>query len=192
MAAAEPFDLVILDINLPGMDGFEFLQTFRKKSDTPVIIVSARESDEDMVMGLGVGADEFVVKPFAPKVLVARVRAHLRRNRMQTRKIFRFGAFTLEPEGYVLLKNRERVEISSREFEVLRCLAVNAGKAMLPAEIFEHVWRQEYGDLASVAVYIRRIRSKIEEDPQNPTFIQTIHGRGYRFNPEVIEEGRAP
>lgn len=182
------YDLIILDINLPGMDGFEFLQVFRKKNDTPVIIVSARESDEDVVMGLGIGADEFVVKPFAPKVLVARVRAHLRRNRMQVRKVYRFGGYTLDPESYVLTKNGERVTLSSKEFEVLRGLVTNAGRVMLPEEIFKEVWQQEYGDLASVAVYIRRVRSKIEEDPQNPLFIQTIHGKGYRFNPDTLEE----
>ncbi|TFG61425.1 MAG: response regulator transcription factor [Spirochaetales bacterium] len=191
LAGKNRYDLIILDINLPGMDGFEFLQAFRKNNDTPVIIVSARESDEDVVLGLGIGADEVVIKPFAPKVLVARVRAHLRRNRLQARKVYRFGGYTMDPEGYVLFKGSERIVLSSKEFEVLRSLVTRAGKAMLPAEIFGEVWQKEYGDLASVAVYIRRIRAKIEEDPQNPLFVQTIHGKGYRFNPDTLEEGPA-
>jgi len=186
----EAFDLIILDINLPGMDGFEFLQQFRYKDKTPVIIVSAREADEDIVMGLGIGADEFVTKPFTPRVLTARVRALLRRSNLyseEKREIFTFDDFTLDYEGYLLKENSTPVSISTREFEVLRFLVKNCGTAFTPDEIYEAVWNQEFGDITAVAVYIQRIRKKIEKDYHNPAYIKTIHGKGYRFEKDVLK-----
>lgn len=159
---AESYDLIILDINLPGMDGFEFLQILRKKSNIGVIILSAREADEDVVLGLGLGADEFVTKPFAPKVLVARVRALLRRFKNGTGIVdkINFGPFTMDPDGYSVMNGENHVVFSSKEFEVLKFLILNAGKAFTPEEIYHHVWGQEFGDITSVAVYIQRIRKK--------------------------------
>jgi DNA-binding response OmpR family regulator len=183
---AEGAELVILDINLPGMDGFEFLQSFRRESSIPVIIISAREADEDIVMGLGVGADEFVSKPFAPRVLVARVRAMLRRTSTPNPRTVSFGPYVMDMEGYCLLRDGARIVISTREFEVLRHLVTHPGVAMTPDEIYRGVWGDVYGDLTAVAVYIRRLRQKIEEDPARPRYLQTIHGRGYRFNPESL------
>jgi len=186
---ARAFDLVVLDVNLPGMDGFEFLQRFRASSRLPVIIVSARETDEDIVMGLGAGADEFVVKPFSPKVLAARVRALLRRASEAAdaaRAIVRFGRFSLDVEGYLLRRDNERIPLSAKEFDVLTCLVSRAGKPLSPEAIYDAVWKNRYGDLTTVAVYIQRLRRKIEEDPQAPRWIETVHGAGYRFNPEGI------
>ncbi len=188
---SETFDLIILDINLPGMDGFDFVQELRKTSSTPVIIVSAREADEDIVMGLGIGADEFVTKPFAPKVLVARIRALLRRVRDGSTTVVRFGPFQLDVNGYTLTRDGERVVLSSKEFEVLRHLALHPGRAMSPHQIYSEVWQNEFGDVTSVAVYIRRIRQKIEDDPRRPLYVQTIHGSGYRFNPKTMQIGGA-
>ncbi|NOY09804.1 MAG: response regulator transcription factor [Spirochaetes bacterium] len=214
------YDLVILDINLPGMDGFEFLQRFRKDYSTPVIIVSAREADEDIVMGLGIGADEFVVKPFSPRVLAARVRAILRRTRSSKssgsssesswslkgdepeRAVIGFGAYILDLDGYILKKKRKdtpgskiggcdslkrtggykRIPLSMREFEVLKYLALNEGKALSPEKIYNSVWGNRFGDLTAVAVYIRRLRKKIEDNPAEPCFLETVRGKGYRFN----------
>ena len=183
---SEGAELVLLDINLPGMDGFEFLQTFRRDSSVPVIIISAREADEDIVMGLGIGADEFVTKPFAPRVLVARVRAMLRRGQTPKPKIVAFGPYVMDLEGYSLVKDGRRVVISTREFEVLRHLVTHPGIAMTPDDIYKGVWGSVFGDLTAVAVYVRRLRQKIEEDPANPRFLLTIHGRGYRFNAEAV------
>ena len=183
------FDLIILDINLPGMDGFDFVQKLRRTRATPVIIVSAREADEDIVMGLGMGADEFVTKPFAPKVLVARIRALLRRVRDGSTSMVRFGPFQLDVNGYSLTRDGERVVLSSKEFEVLRHLVLHPGHAMSPHQIYSDVWQNEFGDISSVAVYVRRIRQKIEADPRRPLYVQTIHGSGYRFNPELITTG---
>jgi two-component system response regulator RegX3 len=183
----ESFDLIILDLNLPGMDGFEFLQHARPGTKTPIIIVSAREADEDIIMGLGIGADEFVMKPFKPKVLVARIRALLRRSRTDERRIVAFGPFVLDVDGYFLSKSEQRVPVSTKEFEILRHLALNPGRAMTPDDIYEEIWGNRHGDRTSVAVYIRRLRQKLEDDPGKPVYIQTIHGKGYRFNPGMIE-----
>jgi two-component system response regulator RegX3 len=189
--ADREIDLIVLDINLPGMDGFEFLQKLRLHNRTPVVVVSAREADEDIVLALGIGADEFVTKPFAPRVLVARVRALLRRAREGSRSVVRFGPYTLDPTGYTLTRDENRVVISTREFEVLRHLATNPGVAMSSDRIYSEVWQNEYGDTTAVAVYVRRIRQKIEEDIQHPRYIQTIHGSGYRFNPDTVKIGPA-
>ncbi|MDR3171256.1 MAG: response regulator transcription factor [Treponema sp.] len=185
-------ELLILDINLPGMDGFEFLQQFRKTKATPVIIVSARDSDEDLVAGLGIGADEFVTKPFSTKVLVARVRAILRRIRNLEEKTasntFRFGPFVLDLDACILKREDtggfRRIPLSAKEFGCLACLIENVGKTLNPETIYKSVWKNNYGDLTAVAVYIQHLRRKIEDDPANPVYIETIHGMGYRFNTE--------
>jgi two-component system response regulator RegX3 len=181
-------DLVILDINLPGKDGFEFLQEFRRNNSTPVIIVSARETDEDIIIGLGIGADEYVNKPFAPKVLMARVRAILRRSRQTVlpNRILKFLDFELDIDGFMLKKAGKRLSLSVKEFEVLAFLAENKGVAYTPEQIYENIWGRQFGDITAVGVYVLRLRKKIEPDQHNPLVIQTIHGKGYRFNPEII------
>jgi DNA-binding response OmpR family regulator len=188
LAALETFepDLIILDINLPGMDGFEFLHEFRKTHDCQVLIVSARDADEDIITGLGYGADEFVTKPFSPRVLVARVRALLRRSsggRTDSSHDLTFGPYQLDMEACVLRRGKDRVPLSAREYGVLEFLCSNSGKTQSPEEIYKNVWKNEYGDITAVAVYIQRLRKKIEDDSGNPVYIQTIHGRGYCFCP---------
>jgi len=186
-------ELVILDINLPGMDGFEFLQKFRRDSDTPVLIVSARDSDEDQISGLGIGADEYITKPFSPKVLVARVRALFRRFRTPNRKDgsadsdksseqFRFGPFIIDYDSCILKKNGQRIPLSAKEYGCLAWLAKHPEKTMNVETIYNGVWQNNYGDLTTVAVYIQRLRKKIEENPANPVYIETVHGMGYRLN----------
>jgi two-component system response regulator RegX3 len=181
-------DLIILDLNLPGMDGFEFLQKFRRDNDTPVLIVSARDSDEDLIAGLGGGADEFVTKPFSPKVLVARVRAVFRRVRdfegRPPGNIFVFGPFTLDYDACLLRREGERIPLSAKEYEVLAFLAKNSGRPWSPDQIYNAVWKTAYGDITTVAVYIQRLRKKIEKDSAKPCYIETVYGMGYRFNPE--------
>ncbi|MEJ5188839.1 response regulator transcription factor [Treponema sp. J25] len=184
-----PFDLIVLDINLPGMDGFQFLTHLRREYSIPVLIVSARNEDEDIITGLGYGADEFVTKPFSPKVLVARIRALLRRIQEKEVKgykegsVFTFGPFTLYTESCVLRKGEEIIHLSTKEYGVLEYLARHSGKPKSPEAIYNAVWKNTYGDLTTVAVYIQRLRKKIEEDPANPQYIETVHGMGYRFNP---------
>ena len=187
-------ELIILDINLPGMDGLEFLQKFRKNNNTPVLIVSARDTDEDQISGLGIGADEYITKPFSPKVLVARVRAVFRRFRTfgsqeldekKRENVFRFGPYVLDYDAYILKKNGERIPLSTKEYGCLAWLTENCGKTMNVETIYNGVWKNSYGDLTTVAVYIQRLRKKIEEDPANPAYIETVHGMGYRFNADV-------
>lgn len=178
-------ELVILDINLPGMDGFEFLHTFRRGNNIPVVIVSARDDDEDLLTGLGGGADEFVTKPFSPKVLAARVRALFRRIRdidgPDMGRCCRFGPFTLDYDSCVLKKDGKRIALSPKEFDCLAFLSENPGKTFTPDAIYTGVWKNNYGDLTTVTVHIQRLRRKMGEDPAAPVYIETVHGKGYRF-----------
>jgi two-component system response regulator RegX3 len=180
-------ELIILDINLPGMDGFEFLQKIRPGNSVPVLIVSARDSDEDLISGLGGGADEFVTKPFSPKVLAARVRALFRRVRdyeeKEQRHVFCFGPFVLDYDACILKKADARIPLSNKEYSCLAYLAEHAGKTLNPKTIYDGVWNNPYGDLTTVAVYMQRLRKKIEDDPANPVYIKTVFGIGYRFDP---------
>ncbi|MDR3335504.1 MAG: response regulator transcription factor [Treponema sp.] len=177
-------DLIILDLNLPGMDGFEFLHTYRRTENTPVMIVSARNSDEDLIAGFGHGADEFVTKPFSPRVLAARVRALLQRIRHTQEaptRSFQFGPFVLDYNACLLKKGDDKVQLSAKEYEVLAYLAEHAGRPSGPEQIYGEVWKNAYGDLTTVAVYIQRLRKKIEDDPGEPQYIETVHGMGYRL-----------
>lgn len=175
--------LVILDLNLPGMNGFSFLDHFRRTHQAPVLIVSARSADEDIIMGLGYGADEFMSKPFSPRVLVARVRALLRRAQglSDGSPTVSFGPYVFDPDACLLKKNGDRISLSNKEFGVLSYLIAQDGRPSGPEEIYRSVWKTEYGDMTAVAVYIQRLRRKIEEDPSLPTLIQTIPGQGYRL-----------
>lgn len=184
------WNLVILDINLPGMDGFEFLEQLRKFSAIPVMILTAREADEDVIHGLGVGADDFVTKPCPPRVLAARVRAYIRRalapNNGKEDSVRHFGPYELDAEALYLTKNGTPINLSSREFGILQALIEAKGKSFTPEELYEKVWGQNFGDVSAVGVYIQRLRRKIEDDPASPRYIQTQYGLGYRFNPEMI------
>jgi two-component system response regulator RegX3 len=191
-------DLIVLDINLPGMDGFEFLQKLRITKKIPVVIVSAREDDADMVLGLGIGADDYVTKPFSPKVLVARIRSNLRRyfNSAEnadasqlTRRVIRFGEFIVDTDAYVVKKNEKRLSLSPREYEVLTYLIENSSIPKTPDDIYKTVWGNNYGDITTVAVHIQRIRKKIEKDPSRPEYIKTVHGFGYQFDGSKILTG---
>lgn len=195
LAQAGGWDLVILDINLPGMDGFEFLEKFRKDSGTPVMILSAREAEEDVIHGLGVGADDFVTKPCPPRVLAARVRAYIRRAQVSLAgldsPVWKFGEYEFDTEAMYLTKSGSPVNLSSREFGILQALVEGRGKSFSPEELYDRVWGQSFGDMSAVGVYIQRLRKKIEDDPAAPRFIQTQYGLGYRFNPEALSQERA-
>jgi two-component system response regulator RegX3 len=179
-------ELVILDINLPGMDGFEFLDRFRRENTVPVMIVSARDGDEDLIAGLGGGADEFVTKPFSPRVLAARVRALFRRIRNidgpDTVHFCRFGPFTLDYDSRVLKKGDEPIPLSAKEYACLAFLSRNPGKPLSPETIYAGVWKNNYGDITTVGVHVQRLRKKIERDSANPVYLETLRGMGYRFN----------
>ncbi len=190
LARENGWNLIVLDINLPGMDGFEFLERLRKSSMIPVMILTAREAEEDVIHGLGVGADDFVTKPCPPRVLAARVRAYIRRAQVPASgkegTIWRFGPYELDAEALFLTKNGIPISLSPREFGILQTLIDARGKSSTPEELYDKVWGQNFGDVSAVGVYIQRLRRKIEDDPAMPRYIQTQYGLGYRFNPETI------
>ena len=186
-------DLLILDLNLPGMSGFDFLKKFREmfKATIPVMIVSARDADEDIISGLEYGADEFVTKPFSPGVLVARVQAHLRRKDLVTgsgEDSINFGEYTLLLNSCVLKKGNDKIPLSTKEYNVLEYLVKNAGTVISPEKIFNDVWKVQYGDITAVAVYVQRLRKKLETDPSNAKYIKTEFGKGYIFNKDLISK----
>ena len=184
-------DLIILDLNLPGMSGFDFLKKFRDEynSSLPVIIVSARDADEDIIKGLGNGADEFVTKPYSPKVLTARVEAILRRQAKVTaaaEAFYEFGPYTVLLNSCVLKKGPEKIPLSTKEYEVLEFLISHENEVLGPEKIYREVWKAQYGDITAVAVYVQRLRKKIEEDPSSPKYIKTVFGMGYKFEKGTI------
>lgn len=187
----DQWDLLVLDINLPGMDGFRVLKEIRAVSPVPVIICSAREADEDIIQGLSSGADDFVSKPFSPRVLAERVKANLRRSQETpgvpagARSWYQFGEFKLFTDGFYLERDGKRVKMASRELDVLIFLLKNAGRNLTVWEIFTEVWGTQHGDVATVAVHIQRIRRKIESDSDK--FILTTYGSGYQFDSAKVE-----
>jgi DNA-binding response OmpR family regulator len=190
-------DLIILDLNLPGISGFDFLEKFRTdyKSTVPVVIVSARDADEDIIKGLGFGADEFVTKPFSPRVLVARVQANLRRQAVTeaaAEETIVFGDYTLLLNSCVLKQGAVKIPLSTKEYSVLEYMVKHAGESLSPEKIYADVWKAQYGDITAVAVYIQRLRKKIEKDPANPAYIRTVFGLGYCFAKETINSDKEP
>ncbi len=186
------YDLVVLDIQLPGMDGFEFLTRFRKTSETPVLVLTARSEDEDLILALGLGADDFLPKPFSPRVLAARVRALLRRRVGSDQgkalpSVMNLGPFALNNDTRSVTQGSTKVTLSAREYDLLRYLLLHPGQPFRPQDLYEAVWGQAFGDLSAVGVYIQRLRRKIEADPNNPVYLRTERGFGYRFHPSGQE-----
>ena len=187
MAAAEAADLIILDIMLPGPDGFEILRQLRETSDIPVIMLSARVEDIDKVRGLGLGADDYMIKPFSPGELVARVCAHLTRFERLTAKTAAKPRLTvrgleIDRESRRVFVHDKECIITPKEFDILLFLMENPNRVFSKDELFERVWGLEaLGDSDTVVVHVRRLREKIEADPRNPQYVETVWGFGYRF-----------
>ncbi|MGM0445435.1 MAG: response regulator transcription factor [Bacillota bacterium] len=184
---SDSFDIVILDIMLPKIDGMEILKIIRGKSNIPVMMLSAKKSDVDKVLGLGLGADDYITKPFSPKELVARIKAQLRRykefsNSQFNKNILEFKNLKLDLNGYNVYLKNEKIQMSAKEFEILKYLALNPERVYSREQIFNQIWGyNEYGDINTVTVHIRKIREKIEEDSSNPEYIETVWGVGYKF-----------
>ena len=187
-ALAEKFDLIVLDLMLPGMDGFEICKRIREKSDVPILMVSARKDDIDKIRGLGLGADDYMTKPFSPSELVARVKAHMARYQRLV------GAAQpkndiIEIRGLKIDKTARRVWVdgvekpfTTKEFDLLTFLAENPNHVFSKDELFRRIWNMDsVGDIATVTVHIKKIREKVEYDTSNPQYIETIWGVGYRF-----------
>lgn len=189
LAASGQYDLVVLDIMLPGLDGFAVLKRLRESGELPVILLSARGDDIDKIRGLGLGADDYMQKPFSPNELVARVRAHLARFERLTGRIGRPAVSRLEVRGLTIDREDRRVTVhgqertlTPREFDLLLFLAQNPNRVFGKEELFEKLWGLEaLGESSTVVVHVRRLREKIEIDPQNPQYLETVWGVGYRF-----------
>lgn len=182
------FDLILLDLMLPGMDGYEICRTIRNKIDIPLLMVTARIEDVDKIRGLGLGADDYIAKPFSPTELVARVKANLAQyERLKASgspksEEIRVGQVVLYPLTHRVLVNGKEIELKFKEYELLLFLMSNPDIVFSKEHLYERVWGMDaYGDLKTVAVHIGRLREKIEADPQNPTHLQTVWGAGYRF-----------
>lgn len=183
-------DLILLDVMLPGMDGFEICKKVREKSSVPIIMLTARDEEVDKVLGLELGADDYMTKPFSIRELTARVKANLRRTAADTNQTPVSGADTIvsgelsiNTERYEVRKRGEVIEITLREFELLKFLAMQPQKIFTRETLLEKVWGYEYyGDVRTVDVTIRRLREKIEDDPSMPHYIVTKRGVGYYFN----------
>jgi DNA-binding response OmpR family regulator len=180
-------DLVILDVMMPKVGGLEVCRRIRQTMDVPIIILSAKGETSDRVLGLELGADDYLSKPFEPSELLARVRAVLRRSEISVyddpEALVSTEGFSLDPVGQrMVLDDGETLELTPIEFRLLHCLMRNAGRTLTHDFLFNHGWGYEYeGYSNQIAVYIRRLRSKIEDDPANPEHIITVRGQGYRF-----------
>ena len=178
--AVDP-SLAVLDINLPGIDGFVVLEWLRRRSDIPVIMLTARRADNDALHGLESGADEYVTKPFSPRVLVARVKAHLRRAAHGGGAKVLCGQLAIDLKQERVQFGDREIALAPREFALLEYLVGREGSPASAEEIYGAVWGHSYGDLSSVAVHIGRLRRKIEPDSKHPQFIKTRVGYGYYF-----------
>lgn len=187
-ALGEEFDLVVLDLMLPGMDGFEVCKRIREKKDIPILMVSAKKDDIDKIHGLGLGADDYMTKPFSPSELVARVKAHMARyNRLvstnqKNNDIVEIRGIRIDKTARRVYVEGEERNFTTKEFDLLTFLAENPNRVFTKEELFREIWDMDsVGDIATVTVHIKKIREKIESNSNKPQYIETIWGVGYRF-----------
>ena len=187
-ALSEEFDLFILDLMLPGVDGFEICRKVREVKNTPIIMVSAKKEDIDKIRGLGLGADDYITKPFSPSEMVARVKAHLARyerligSSMPDNEIIEIRGLKIDKTARRVWVNGEEKNFTTKEFDLLTFLAQNPNHVYTKEELFNKIWDMEsIGDIATVTVHIKKIREKIEFNTAKPQYIETIWGGGYRF-----------
>lgn len=183
----DSFQIVILDLMLPYVDGIEVLRSIRQKSNLPVIILSAKDEEADRVIGLSMGADDYIVKPFFVRELVARVKAHLRRytnysNNEVQNSVFQHDELKLDTLNYKVYKNDDEINLTKKEFEILKLFLSNPKRVFTKAQIFSSVWENEYlKDDNTVMVHVKRLRNKIESNPNDPKYIVTVWGIGYKL-----------
>ncbi len=187
-ALNEEFDMFILDLMLPGVDGFDICERIREIKDNPIFLVSAKKEDIDKIRGLGMGADDYITKPFSPSELVARVKAHLSRFERLTNaprinnEIVNIRGLRIDKTARRVWVNGEEKQLTTKEFELLNFLAENPNHVFSKEDLFREIWNMEsIGDIATVTVHIKKIREKIEVEKANPQYIETIWGVGYRF-----------
>lgn len=187
-ALKNDFDLIILDLMLPGIDGFEICRRIREQKNIPVLMVSAKKEDIDKIRGLGMGADDYITKPFSPSELVARVKAHLARyerligSAVKTNDVIEIRGLKIDKTARLVYVNGEEKAFTTKEFDLLTFLAENPNHVFKKEELFNKIWDMEsLGDIATVTVHIKKIREKIEFNTSKPQYIETIWGVGYRF-----------
>lgn len=187
-ALKENYDLFILDLMLPGVDGFDICRQIREEKNTPIIMVSAKKDDIDKIRGLGLGADDYMTKPFSPSELVARVKAHLARydrltgSAVEKNKVLEIRGLKIDTTARRVWINGEEKPFTTKEFDLLTFLASHPNHVYTKEELFREIWDMEsIGDIATVTVHIKKIREKVEMDTSNPQYIETIWGVGYRF-----------
>ncbi|MFD0418830.1 response regulator transcription factor [Streptomyces sp. NPDC127108] len=194
-AAARRPDLVVLDLMLPGMDGLEVCRRLRERGPVPVIMLTARGDEDDRILGLEVGADDYVTKPFSPRELVLRVESVLRRSQASAPRprpggsLLRAVGLSLDPEARRATKNGTELALTVREFDLLAFFLRHPGRAFGREELMRQVWGWDFGDLSTVTVHVRRLRGKVEDDPAAPRLIQTVWGVGYRLDGAVPDSG---
>ncbi|WP_100489335.1 response regulator transcription factor [Sporolactobacillus pectinivorans] len=187
-ALAEQYNLILLDLMLPGTDGFSVCRTLRETLDIPIIIVTAKQEDIDMIKGLGLGADDYITKPFSPNVLIAHVKANLsqyerlKKTGHRNMSEIRAGDICIQTGSRRVFVQEREIEVKNKEYELLLFLVTNIDMVFSKETLYERIWGfNALGDNATVAVHINRLREKIEHDPANPKYIQTVWGAGYRF-----------
>jgi two-component system, OmpR family, response regulator ResD len=193
LAAQEGFsrgipDLVVLDIMLPGVDGFSLIHTLRDQSEVPIILLTSRREESDRIAGLELGADDYVVKPFSPQELVSRVRAVLRRaskeDKASAETPITFPDLRIDPQTHSVEAHGQEIPLTAKEFDMLYHLARHPRQVFSRDQLLNHIWGlSEYIDPSTVTVHIRRLREKIENDPANPIHLQTVWGVGYKYEP---------
>lgn len=184
----DEFDLILLDIMMPKLDGMEVMRIIRERSSVPILIMSARDSDVDKAVGLGLGADDYIPKPFSMLELSARIKANIRRatkyssENNKEKNIIRLQELTVDMNNFSVLKNGESIKLTSKEFDILKLFITNPNRVFTKAQIYSFVWKDDYyGDENVINVHMRRLREKIEDDASNPKYIKTLWGIGYKL-----------
>lgn len=186
----EKIDIALLDVMMPKINGYKVITEIRKNSDIPVIFITARDEDEDKVLGLGLGADDYISKPFSPSEVIARVQAQLRRYFNYSRKSreeISYNNLVLDKKSCEVRKNHELLALNAKEYKLLKFFMENVGRVFTKKQLYENVWEEEYyGDSNTIMVHISHLRDKIEENPKSPIYLKTIRGIGYKL--ESIDE----
>lgn len=184
----DTFELILLDIMLPNLDGLEAMKMIREKSSVPIVIMSAKNQDVDKALGLGLGADDYISKPFSMIELLARVKAAIRRSgnysfrQEKVENIIRIADLTIDITNFSVMKQKEPIKLTSKEFEILKLFVTNRNRVFTKEQIYHFVWNEDYyGDENIINVHMRRLREKIEADPSKPQYIKTLWGIGYKF-----------
>ncbi len=188
LALTGQYQLIVVDLMLPGKDGFEIIKEVRKKYEIPLIVVSARSEDIDKIRGFDCGADDYLTKPFSPAELTARIKSHIKRyerlrGKNDANDVITHKGLEIQTAAHKVFINGKEVAMTTKEYELLVFLAANPNIVFSKEQLFDAVWGNDYyGDSATVAVHIQKVRKKIEKDPSNPEYIETLWGTGYRFN----------